>query len=449
LNTPNAEKVPSHSLKERDLAQTYRRALASRMKIASFNINNIGKRLPNLLAWLDESAPDVVCLQELKATDADFPIEALRGAGYEAVWRGQKSWNGVAILARRTPILTCRELPGDPEDNQSRYIEAAVNGVIIASVYAPNGNPQPGPKFAYKLTWLERLAAHAAELYKAGVPVLLAGDYNVVPTSQDIYPTKSWDADALLQPQSRAAYSRILSQGWVDAVRTLHPTEPMYTFWDYMRKRWERDGGLRLDHILLSPALADRLEDAGVDRDVRGRENASDHAPVWAVLRDAPIARRNASRASDTLTVAAARGGPREGTGRSSVATRKTRSSPRPLLVIDGDSFAHRSYHALPKTILRKDGKGGGAIVGFANFLLRLYEAEQPRAVLVGWDTLDVSAQHLQAYLNEFTFRFNRRSYPFNAFRSLLGIAGDVKAPTYAELYSGDWAHPTRSGRMS
>jgi exodeoxyribonuclease III len=230
------------------------------MKIASFNINNIRKRLPNLLAWLDESAPDVVCLQELKTIDADFPTEALRGAGYEAVWRGQKSWNGVAILGRRTPILTSRELPGDADDTQSRYIEAAVNGVIVASVYAPNGNPQPGPKFTYKLAWLERLAAHAAELSKAGVPVVLAGDYNVVPTSRDIYPTRSWDNDALVQPQSRAAYDRILSRGWADAARALHPTEPMYTFWDYMRKRWERDGGLRLDHILLSPALADRLE---------------------------------------------------------------------------------------------------------------------------------------------------------------------------------------------
>jgi exodeoxyribonuclease III len=371
------------------------------MKIASFNVNNIRKRLPNLLAWLDASAPDVVCLQELKTTDADFPTEALRDAGYEAVWRGQKSWNGVAILARRTPILTCRELPGDPEDNQSRYIEAAVNGVVIASVYAPNGNPQPGPKFAYKLTWLERLAAHAAELYKAGVPVVLAGDYNVVPTSQDIYPTKSWDADGLLQPQSRAAYDRILAQGWVDAVRALHPTEPMYTFWDYMRRRWERDGGLRLDHILLNPALADRLEDAGVDRDVRGRENASDHAPVWVVLRD--NSKTRPGRPSRSATRDDARGaapGAKEVVNQGAQTPRpagkasaKSAPSARPLLVVDGDSFAHRSYHALPKTILRKDGKGGGAIVGFANFLLRLYEAEQPRAVLVAWDTLDVPTE--------------------------------------------------------
>jgi exodeoxyribonuclease III len=325
----------------------------------------------------------------------------LRGAGYEAVWRGQKSWNGVAILARRTPILTCRELPGDADDTQSRYIEAAVNGVIIASVYAPNGNPQPGPKLTYKVTWLERLAAHAAELCKAGVPVVLAGDYNVVPTSRDIYPTRSWDADALVQPQSRAAYDRILSQGWVDAVRALHPTEPMYTFWDYMRKRWERDGGLRLDHILLSPALTDRLEDAGVDRDVRGRENASDHAPVWVVLRDSSKTRRGrpgrSAARDDTRGAAggASKGVKRRGAAPKSARPATTRSAPsaRPLLVIDGDSFAHRSYHALPKTILRKDGKGAGAIVGFANFLLRLYEAEQPRTVLVGWDTLDVPTE--------------------------------------------------------
>ena len=214
------------------------------MKIASFNINNIKRRLPNLLGWLGEAKPDVVCLQELKATDAEFPADALRRAGYESVWRGQKTWNGVAILGRgATPILTRGELPGDAGDTQSRYIEAAVNGVLIASLYAPNGNPQPGPKFDFKLAWLDRLAAHAAELDAAGVPVVLAGDYNVVPTALDIYPTKSWDDDALLQPESRAAYRRLLAQGWVDAIRTLYPAEPMYTYWDYMRKRWERDAG--------------------------------------------------------------------------------------------------------------------------------------------------------------------------------------------------------------
>ena len=370
------------------------------MKIASFNINNIRKRLPNLLEWLKESAPDIVCLQELKTADAEFPDKAIRDAGYEAVWRGQKTWNGVAILTRWTPILTCERLPGDPGDIQSRYIEAAVNGVIVASVYAPNGNPQPGPKFEYKLAWLERLTAHAAEVYDTGVPVVLAGDYNVVPTSRDIYPTKSWDKDALVQPESRVAYSRILEQGWVDAIRTLHPTEAMYTFWDYMRNRWERDGGLRLDHILLSPALASRLEAAGVDRDVRGRDNASDHAPVWAVLRDDPMAHHSLRGASDTSPVVAARArskGSKQQADRSPVA-KAVPQNRRSLLVIDGDSFAHRSYHALPKTIQRKDGRGGGAIVGFANFLLRLYEAERPRAVLVGWDTLDVPTERHEKF---------------------------------------------------
>ena len=344
------------------------------MRIASFNINSINRRLPNLLAWLRETEPDVVSLQELKATDAEFPVKAIQEAGYEAVWRGQKSWNGVAILARWAPILTRGELPGDPADTQSRYIEAAVNGVLVASLYAPNGNPQPGPKFVYKLAWLERLAAHAADLYATGAPVVLAGDYNVVPDDQDIYPTKSWGKDALLQPESRAAYAHILAQGWVDAIRTLHPNEPMYTFWDYKRQRWERDAGLRLDHILLSPSLLDRLRAAGVDRGVRGHEDASDHAPVWVELREAT-----------TMALA-----PAASRGHAAPATSLDR---RPLLVIDGDSFAHRFYHALPKTIRRTDGKGAGAIVGFANFLLRLYQTERPRAVIVGWDTLDAPTE--------------------------------------------------------
>jgi exodeoxyribonuclease-3 len=267
------------------------------MRIASFNINNIRRRLPNLLEWLHEAAPDVVCLQELKAADEEFPVDAIRGAGFEAVWRGQKSWNGVAILGRgAAPIVTRTDLPGDPSDRQSRYIEAAVNGVIVASLYAPNGNPQPGPKFDYKLAWLDRLAAHAAELCAAGVPVVLAGDYNVVPTSRDIYPTTSWDDDALLQPESRAAYRRLLQQGWVDAVRAQHPDAAMYTYWDYKRRRWPRDAGLRLDHILLSPDVASRVRGAGVDRDIRGRDNASDHAPVWAVLGDGSKAKRKTER---------------------------------------------------------------------------------------------------------------------------------------------------------
>ena len=256
------------------------------MRIATFNVNDVKRRLPNLLRWLQETEPDVVCLQELKATDAGFPQAAIRDAGYGAVWRGQRSWNGVAILARdRQPILVRDELPGDPEDRQSRYIEAAVNGVLVGCIYLPNGNPQPGPKFDYKLAWFERLIAHAAGLLAAGVPAVLAGDYNVVPTDFDIYPTKSWSNDALLQPESRAAFQRLLDQGWTDAIRTLHPADPMYTFWHYMRDRWRRNAGLRLDHLLLSPPLVGRLAVAGVDREVRGREGASDHAPAWIALR--------------------------------------------------------------------------------------------------------------------------------------------------------------------
>jgi exodeoxyribonuclease-3 len=256
------------------------------MKIATFNINNVNRRLPNLLEWLRASAPDVVCLQELKATDASFPEAAIREAGYGAVWRGQRSWNGVAILAKdRQPILVREELPGDPRDTQSRYIEAAVNGVLIACIYLPNGNPQPGPKFDYKLAWFDRLIGYAAEIWATGVPAVLAGDYNVVPTDKDIYPTKSWAKDALLQPESRAAFQRLLDQGWTDAIRTLHPCEPMYTFWDYKRDRWRRDAGLRLDYLLLSAPLASQLVAAGVDREVRGQEASSDHAPAWIRLR--------------------------------------------------------------------------------------------------------------------------------------------------------------------
>jgi exodeoxyribonuclease III len=262
------------------------------MKIATFNINNVRRRLPNLLAWLEASRPDIVCLQELKTDDAGFPAAALRAAGYGAIWQGQRTYNGVAILARGAePVLTRRALPGDPEDGQSRYIEAAVKGVLVASIYAPNGNPQPGPKFDYKLAWMDRLIAHAAALHATGAPVALAGDFNVVPTDQDIYPSRSWTEDALLQPAPRERFRRLLAQGWTDAVRTLHPDAPMYTFWDYMRGRWGRDAGLRIDFVLLSPA-AGRLEAAGVDRDVRGLEGASDHAPVWVRLRRAATDRR-------------------------------------------------------------------------------------------------------------------------------------------------------------
>ncbi len=255
------------------------------MKVATFNINNINRRLPNLLRWLRSARPDIVCLQELKATDGEFPLAAIEKAGYRAVWRGQKSWNGVAILSRKAePVLIRTALPGDASDHEARYIEAAINGIIIACLYAPNGNPQPGPKFDYKLAWLRRLRTHAAKFLKQDLPVVLAGDYNVAPTTLDIYPTRSWDKDALIQPKSRAAFASLVDQGWTDAIRTLHPTQPMYTFWDYKRNRWQRDAGLRLDHLLLSPELAPRLAKAGVDRKVRGEEGASDHAPAWIVL---------------------------------------------------------------------------------------------------------------------------------------------------------------------
>ena len=255
------------------------------MKIATFNINKVNKRLDNLVAWLARTEPDVVCLQELKAEQSAFPETALRGLGYGAVWQGERSWNGVAILARGCePVLTQSSLPGNSEDRQARYIEAAVNGVLIASLYLPNGNPQPGPKFNYKMAWFERLLAHAAELMAAGVPMVLAGDYNVVPTPQDIYQTRSLDDNALIQPESRRAFARLVTQGWTDALRRLHPEGPLWTFWDYKRDRWQRDKGMRLDHILLSPEMSERLISGGVDRWVRGVENASDHAPAWVRL---------------------------------------------------------------------------------------------------------------------------------------------------------------------
>lgn len=256
------------------------------MKIATFNINNINRRLPNLLAWLRAAKPDIVALQELKASDGEFPAAAIESAGYGAVWRGQKTWNGVAILARNAaPVLTRDRLPGRPGDHEARYIEAAARGIIVTSIYLPNGNPQPGPKFDYKLDWFARLKRHARTFIKQDLPVVLAGDYNVAPTQIDIYPTRSWDKDALIQPKSRAAYAALVDQGWCDAIRELHPEQRIYTFWDYKRNRWPRDAGLRLDHLLLSPALASRLVKAGVDRSVRGEDGASDHAPAWIVLR--------------------------------------------------------------------------------------------------------------------------------------------------------------------
>lgn len=255
------------------------------MKIATFNINDINKRLQNLLTWLAMAKPDVVSLQELKAEQAAFPAGALRHLGYQAVWKGERSWNGVAILARNcTPILTRESLPGNADDRQARYIEAAVNGVLITSIYLPNGNPQPGPKFTYKLAWFERLITHTAELMSTGAPVVLAGDYNVVPTPMDIYPTRSLDKNALIQPESRQAFARLLAQGWTDALRALQPDGPLWTFWDYKFDRWPKDKGMRLDHFLLSPNAAQRLRTGGVDRWVRGEINASDHAPAWIVL---------------------------------------------------------------------------------------------------------------------------------------------------------------------
>jgi exodeoxyribonuclease III len=267
------------------------------VKIATFNVNNINKRLPNLLAWLESSQPDVACLQELKATDAAFPAEVLNSAGYRAVWRGERSWNGVAILARGVePVLIRDSLPGNSTDGQSRYLEAAVNGVVIASLYLPNGNPQPGPKFDYKLDWFDRLLDHAADLLDQEVPVVLAGDYNVVPTDFDIYSVKSFVKNALLQPAPRAAYAKLTEMGWTDALRKLHPDEPMFTFWSYLRNRWTHDAGLRLDHLLLSPTVAPRLKAAGVDRDVRGQPNASDHAPAWVELATASKLTRRSRR---------------------------------------------------------------------------------------------------------------------------------------------------------
>ena len=268
--------------------------------IATFNINGINTRLVNLIEWLEREQPDVVCLQELKAADKQFPARAIRDAGYHAIWRGEPLWNGVAILAKGTqPIEIRRVLPGQERDTHARYLEAAVQGVIIAGLYLPNGNPIRGPKFKYKLAWFEDLIAHAQGLYASGAPVVLAGDFNVVPTDEDIYNPKSWLRDALLQPESRACYRRLLAQGWVDSLRTLHPDERIYTFWDYFRDHWKRNAGLRLDHLLLNAELAPRLADAGVDTWVRDRPKASDHAPAWIKLRDARSpARPKAARAT-------------------------------------------------------------------------------------------------------------------------------------------------------
>jgi exodeoxyribonuclease-3 len=258
------------------------------MRIVTYNVNSINARLGNLLRWLAESAPDVVCLQELKAPQDRFPEAAIRDAGYGVIWHGQKSWNGVAILARNSePKEIRRVLPGDPDDEHSRYIEASVAGVVIGCLYLPNGNPAPGPKFEYKLRWLNRLLAHAAELHLSGAPVVLAGDYNVIPTADDVYKPERWVDDALFRIEVREAFAHLLKHGWVDAVRTIHPGERIYTFWDFFRNAYGRDAGLRIDHLLLSPSVANRLVDAGVYREVRGWEKASDHAPTWVELQNA------------------------------------------------------------------------------------------------------------------------------------------------------------------
>jgi exodeoxyribonuclease-3 len=264
-----------------------KRAPNSTLKLATFNVNGLGVRLPHLLAWLEQEQPDIVCLQELKATK--FPDAEIQAVGYGALWQGQRSWNGVAILAKGLTLTeTRRGLPGDDADEQSRYLEANVQGLRVGCVYLPNGNPQPGPKFSYKLAWFERLIAHAQELRDAGQPVALLGDFNVVPTDQDIYDPRSWKKDALLQPESRECYRRLLAQGWMDVIRERFPDDRIYTFWDYFRQHWQRNAGLRIDHLLLSPMLHPQVIDAGVDRWVRDLPKASDHAPTWVTLSLAP-----------------------------------------------------------------------------------------------------------------------------------------------------------------
>jgi exodeoxyribonuclease-3 len=271
------------------------------MKIATYNVNGIKSRLQRLLDWLEREQPDVACLQELKALDASFPEAELKAAGYHALWKGQRSWNGVAILARGVePLEIRRELPGDPSDDQSRYLEAGIGGVIVACLYLPNGNPQPGPKFDYKLGWFDRLLEHAATLYRSGHPVVIAGDFNVVPTDFDIYNPKSWRKDALLQPETRERYERLLAQGWIDSIRHLHPDAAVYTFWDYFRQHWQRNAGLRIDHLLLNAELAPSLKAAGVDAWVRGEEGASDHAPTWIELDLAKGSKAGAGNAAAT-----------------------------------------------------------------------------------------------------------------------------------------------------
>lgn len=304
------------------------------LRIATFNVNGIRTRLPHLLQWLAKEQPDVACLQELKATDAAFPAQELEAAGYGALWAGQRAWNGVAVLARGAePLEIRRRLPGDRSDDQSRYLEVAAHGVVVGCLYLPNGNPQPGPKFDYKLRWFERLHAHAQTLVDCGHPVVLAGDYNVVPIDLDIYDPKHWRRDALLQPESREAYARLLDQGWTDALRALHPDARIYTFWDYFRQHWPRNAGLRIDHLLLNPILRPRLRTAGVDRWVRDLDKASDHAPTWIELapgttrRSAP--KPETGKAPAAKKRAASKGAVKKGAAKKSVARKKRAAGKR------------------------------------------------------------------------------------------------------------------------
>jgi len=256
------------------------------MKIATYNVNGVNGRLPVLLRWLAEEQPDVVCLQELKAPQENFPQQAIADAGYHAIWHGQSRWNGVAILSRNPNIEEIgRDLPGDPEDLQSRYIEAMIDGIVICCLYLPNGNPAPGPKFDYKLKWFDRLASRAQKLLEFKTPVVLVGDFNVMPTERDVYKPERWVNDALFRPEVRNAFQDLVGQGWTDAIRELYPDETIYTFWDYFRQAYARNAGLRIDHFLLSPQLKDKLASGGVHKHVRGWEKTSDHAPVWIELK--------------------------------------------------------------------------------------------------------------------------------------------------------------------